>query len=177
MKTPAILIFLLIAMSVAAQDIVKESVNWKDAKVFTAKNIVFKSDEISLVSSNCKYLEIRTQSGITGIFILGFASIRIKSKNFSDSVQACLIRFNPSDMKSFLTINSPQETVDIGSAELSKSILKDSFTHCYHSGLDAILPKSGYYALNFFSKTGGDLLATYGNKKLILFSFTKEKEL
>ena len=49
--------------------------------------------------------------------------------------------------------------------------------HCYHSGLDAYLPPLGSYALNFFSKTDGDVLATYADKKMIVFSFTKGKEL
>jgi len=158
-------------------DRVKEGIDWVNSPAYTANKIQFESDEIKFDCINCKYLEIKSQSGISGIFVIGEGFMNIKNRNIADSIHACLIRFNPSDMDTYLRISSKESILDKGFSAISMNILNDTFKHCYHSGMDALLPFRGDYALNFFSKRYGDLLATFAEKKMLFFNFTDGKEM
>lgn len=158
-----------------AQDYIKEKVDWFNSTTYAAKDILFESNGNSYECKNCRYLEIKTESGVTGIFVLGEGILNLKKRNLTDSIHACLIRFNPADMNSLLTISNKDIVVDKGFTSICLYIINDVFRHCYHSGMDAILPNPGDYALNVFSKTYGDLLASFADKKMSLYSFTERK--
>ena len=54
----------------------------------------------------------------------------------------------------------------------SLTILKSTFKHCYHSGMDALIPEKDAYAINFFSPRIGEVLVSHDKKEIIYYNFT-----
>lgn len=89
---------------------------------------------------------------------------------------AIMIRMNPKDAKEFLTITSSKEINDVGFNSLSLIGLNSIFKRFYHSGMDALIPRSGEYALDLFSEKDGDLLISYADKKMKVFNVSKKRD-
>lgn len=168
-------VLILIESQGFSQDLKVEKIDWNSLQSYSASQIEFKSEEMSLKFTACKYVEIVTESGISGLFIIGNGTINIKTGNISDSISGCMIRLNPDEIGSLLLIKEKVKTNDKGFSALSKNILNDSFSHCYQSNLDALIPAKGNYALNFFSNTYGEVLASYTGTETIVFNFTDKK--
>ncbi len=180
MKTQIIFLILVLAATNCksqSPERIREGVDWSNCAVYSAAEIQFESEDVKFECLNCKYLEIETKSGITGIFVMGNGVFNLQNRNMKDSTLACLVRFNPNDFNSFLKISSNSIIEDKGFSAISFNILNDLFKHCYHSGMDALIPYTGDYALNFFSKKYGDVLATFADKKMLIFNFTTGKEM
>ena len=167
--------FILTANLGFSQDYNVEKIDWNSLQSYSASEIEFKSEEMSLKLLDCKYVEIKTESGITGLFTIGNGTIYVKTKNITDSIYGCLIRINPEELDSLIVIKNKRETNDKGFAAISKNTLNDSFGHCYQSNLDALIPAKGTYALNFFSSKYGEVLASYSGAETIIFNFTEKK--
>ena len=158
-----------------AQNAKAEKVDWNALQSFSAKQIEFKSNEITMKCTDCKYVEIVTASGLNGLFLIGNGTIQVKAGNISDSISGCLIRFNPGEFGTYIRMVGKKKIDDRGFSALSKNVLNDSFSHCYQGNLDAIIPPKGSYALNFFSKSLGEILATYTETEASVINFTEKK--
>jgi hypothetical protein len=154
-----------------------EKVKWDSLEAFHTNQIIFKSEKIKMVCKNCNFIEIKSKSGINGIFLLGEGTVEIKEENISDNISGCLIRFNPEDMDNFITIEEKTKFENKAFMAISMNIIKVSFRHCYHAGSNALIPEKGNYALNMFSETYGEILASYSEDKKVLYNFTERKEM
>ena len=166
--------FVFSVFRVSSQPFQSEKVNWESLKSYHADQITFQSDEITMQCMDCNFIVIETASGITGIFLLGSGSVEIQEGNISDKISGCMIRFNPADMDTFLAIKGKTTIQNKGFVALSKNILNDSFNHCYHSGSDALIPEKGHYALNMFSNTHGEILASFAGEKKVVYNFSEK---
>jgi hypothetical protein len=153
-----------------------EGVNWATPVLFSANKIVFRSDKITAECNNCKCYEIRTSSGITGLFVSGEGTFKIASKSMSDKTESCMMRFNPKEFEKYVQITGRTSIKDEQFKNDADATLKKIFGHCYHSGMDALIPTKGEYALDMYSEKYGDLLASFSNKEDIVFSFSYKKK-
>ena len=165
-------LFLLIAISCFAQSNKIEAVDWLHPKIYKAKSFTFKSDSAVFETKNCKIFEIKTVSGITGYYVEGDANIQIKSKDLNEKCTAAMFRFNPLDIDSLVQIKNMAEIQDDAFFNSSLKVLKSTFRHCYHSGMDAIIPDTESYAIDFFSKKIGEVLVSHDKKEIIYYNFT-----
>jgi len=154
-----------------------EKINWETIQGYHTDQIIFKTDEIKMLCKNYNFVEIETTSGINGIFLLCNGTVEIKKGNISDKISGCLIRFNPTDKNTFLAIKDKTKINNKGFVAMSKNILNDSFGHCYQANLNALIPDKRNYALNMFSDTYGEILASYAGERKILYNFTERKEM
>jgi hypothetical protein len=168
-------VFIMTAIQGFSQNFKVEKIVWDSLQSYHASQIEFKSEEMRMKCMDCKYVEIETESGVSGLFIIRSGTIKVKTENISDSISGCMIRLNPEEIESLLVIENSRKTNDKGFAALSKNTLNDSFGHCYQSNLDALIPSKGNYAINFFSNSLGEVLASYNGTETILFNFTEKK--
>jgi len=154
-----------------AQEHRQESVEWTNPKVYKAKSFLFETDSIRYESKNCKILEIKTISGVTGYYVAGEGTIKIDSKGISDKSGSSLFRFNPTEVANYIKTENMKEVTDDGFVSSSMAVLKSSFKHCYHSNMDALIPESGDYGINFFSVKLGEVLVSYYNKEFLYYNF------
>jgi len=153
-----------------------EKVNWETPNLFSTKKLTFKSTYISMECKDCKCLEIRTASGLTGLFIVGDGTFTIPSKSMSDKFSNCMIRFNPAELNTCTVMQQPIRIDDKLFYNSSMQILNNVFRHCYHNDMDALIPEKGAYALNFLSEKYGDLLASYSPQENVVYSFSNKKK-
>lgn len=153
-----------------------EKVNWKTPNLFSAKQLTFKSGYISMECKDCKCLEIRTKSGLTGLFIIGEGTFAIPSKSMSGKFSNCMIRLNPDEANTHIVIQQHTPINDMLFYHSSMQILNNVFMHCYHHDMDALIPPIGAYALNFLSEKYGDLLAGYSPQERVVYSYTYHKK-
>ncbi len=165
-------LLLLTVVSCLGQSYRTETVEWLNPKVYKAKSFTFKTDSVDFVASNCKIFEIRTISGVTGYYLEGDAGIKIEAKKLSERCTAAMFRFNPLDIDSVITIVNLKEMQDDEFVNASLKVLKSTFRHCYHAGMDAIIPDPGVYAVNFFSPKIGEVLVSRDKKEMIYYNFT-----
>jgi len=165
-------ILLLLVYTFFAQSYRTETVEWLNPKIYKAKTFNFETDSIHFVAKNCKILEIRTISGVTGYYLEGDASIQVATKNLNEKCKTAMFRFNPSDVDSLITIENLKETQDDNFVNSSLKVLRSTFRHCYHSGMDALIPDPGEYAVNFFSPKIGEVLVSQSKKEMIFYNFT-----
>ena len=153
-----------------------EGVNWANPPQFAASQIKIKTDLLTMECSKCKYIEIRTEQGVTGLYIIGTGTIDIPSKSISDKFENCMIRFNPSDYENLVQVNDKSSIKDKKFKKEAVQQLQKVFKHCYHSGMDALIPPTGAYTLDMVTEKYGDLLAGYGDGKTNVYSFSYKKE-
>ncbi len=152
-----------------------EEVDWKSLKVFVADKVEFNGMNANMTISKCQIIEIESKSGVSGIYVIGDGLIKLKNEEYSSDISGCLLRFNPKDMKQLINIENKQEIKSKKFLKSSMKKLKPSFRHCYHNKYDALIPKQGNYALNFYTK-GGEILASYRQEKLVVvFDYSKNK--
>jgi len=164
--------FALISWTSLAQSYRTETVEWLNPKIYKAKTFAFKTDSINFIANNCKIFEIRTISGVTGYYVEGEANIKIETKKLEEKCTAAMIRINPMDLDSLIKIENLKEIKDDEFLNASLTVLKSTFRHCYHSGMDAIIPDTKVYAINFFSPRIGEVLVSQDKKEIIYYNFT-----
>jgi hypothetical protein len=169
------ILMLFFTTSIFAQLNESEKIDWENLKTYTAKSFVFKSDKITYSCNDCRYVEVSSNSGVSGYYIMGESTYAVDYKKMEGKSMAIMIRMNPKDAKEFLTISSSKETNDVGFNSLSLLVLNNIFKRCYHSGMDALIPMSGEYTLDLFSEKEGDLMISYADKKINVFSISKKR--
>jgi len=158
-----------------AQVVESEKIDWENLSTFSAKSFIFKSDQINYECKDCRYVELRSNSGVSGYLLLGQAAFSIPKKKISGNSTAIMIRLNPKDSVNFLQIANPTTISDVGFVAFSLLILNNIFKRCYHSGMDALIPNKGEYAVDIFSDKDGDMLIAYADEKIKIFNVTKKK--
>ena len=176
-KIVFLFVFIFSAYHCISQTLKGEKINWDSLQSYHSDQIIFKSDEIKMQCSDCNFVEIETTSGINGIFLLCGGTVDIIKGNISDKISGCMIRFNPTDMNTFITIKDKTKIHNRGFVAMSKNILNDSFGHCYQANLNALIPDKGNYALNMFSETYGEILASFAGDIKILYNFTERRHM
>jgi hypothetical protein len=155
-----------------AQSYKTEKVDWLHPKLFKANSFTFKSDSVVYEAKNCKIFEIRTVSGVTGYYIKGDGIIQVKTKDLNEKCTAAMFRFNPLDIDSLIKMENVKVLEDDVFFKESITQLKTTFKHCYHSGMDAIIPDREVYAVDFISSRLGEILVSHDKKEMIYFNFT-----
>ncbi|MFN0189252.1 MAG: hypothetical protein ACKVQV_11175 [Bacteroidia bacterium] len=155
-----------------AQAYKTEPVEWLTPKIYKAKSFTFKSDSVLFKAKNCKIFEIHTNSGVTGYYLEGDAVINIETKQLNEKCTAAMFRFNPIDKDSLITFENQKETHDDKYFNSTLNILKSTFRHCYHAGMDAIIPDQHDYAVDFFSPKLGEVLVSHDKKEIFYYNFT-----
>ena len=67
--------------------------------MFKARKITFKSAGASMEYNDCRCMETRSVSGLTGLFISSKGTINVPSKSMADSFSVCMLRINPGELK------------------------------------------------------------------------------
>ena len=168
---------LIIVFTSLGQSYRTETVEWLNPKSYKAKSLSFKTDSVTFTANNCRILEIKTISGVTGYYVEGDANIQVKTKEMNEKCTAAMLRFNPLDADSLVIIENLKELQDDEFVKSSLTVLKSTFRHCYHSGMDAIIPDSGVYAVNFFSPRIGEVLVSHDKKEMVYYNFTLRTKL
>ena len=88
-----------------------------------------------------------------------------------------MIRCNPSDYSGMVAIKGSEELIDEDFYSMSLVLLKRIFRHCYHDGMDALIPAKGDFAVIFLSGKQGDILASYSPREKVVFSYSTNKKL
>jgi hypothetical protein len=166
-------LFIALSLRLSAQG---EKVNWDSPAMYSAKEISVKTKKVELICKDCKYIEIKSVSGLTGIFITGKGTYSVPEKAISDNFFACMIRFNPSGKDNILKINGAKEYTDEQQLQASILQLRSVFKHCYHEGWNALIPGEKEYVVNFLGGAYKDLLVGDTKEKSIVYDFTKRKE-
>ena len=152
-----------------------DKVNWKAPDMYLAGQITFTTPDLTMECDNCKCMEIRTQKGLTGIYIqAGVGHFDIKKNKLKDVFSDCLIRFNPKDSGAFLSIRAKYKITDKKFHGDAMKQVNKVFPHCYHIAYNALYPDVGDYALNFSCAKYDDFLASFTKNKNIFFNYTRK---
>jgi hypothetical protein len=138
-------------------------------------------NSLKLTGENIIAVPIRCEAGITGAMIFGEGEYSYAIPNNSDvetgKFRAAMLRFNPKDQGTLLPISSDGASTDHAIHEMGRHMLNNVFRHCWHSGMNALLPDEGSFVANVYSTTEGDLLISTGPKSNIVHSFTAKRTL
>lgn len=175
-KIILILVFALIVNRSYSQNTESEKIDWENLPAFTATHFTLNTGKINYDCKDCRYVTLKSNSGVSGYLLLGQASFSIPQKKIEGKSTAIMIRLNPKDSLDFLKIENPTKIEDEGFVAFSLLILNNIFKRCYHSGMDALIPNKGEYALDLFSDKDGDLLVAFADDEIQLFNVSKRKK-
>jgi hypothetical protein len=146
--------------------------------VFELAKISIDSNGLTLSGENVTVIPIRCVPGITGAMIIGKGEYSFKPKD-ADEIKgvfrAAMLRFNPADQTALLPLENTKPSTDYAALAMSRHMLDNLFGHCWHSGMEALIPDAGSFVANVYSKTEGDLLISTGPKSNVVHSFTDNK--
>jgi hypothetical protein len=149
--------------------------------VHTFDDFSVESNSVKLTGKNIAVIPIRCDAGITGAMIFGNGTysyaIPDTANVTSGKFRAAMLRFNPKDQPDLLAISDAGATTDYAAHEMGRHMLDNVFRHCWHSGMNALLPDAGSFVVNVYSTTQGDLLISTGPKSNIVHSFTAKETL
>lgn len=177
MKQAILLIAILTLCTVANAQHGKLMVNWATPEMYTVKNISFETDSVSVQCPGCKCMELNTPEGVTGIFLFGNSKFSLKSRKMEDATYACLLRFNPEDIKRYIKKNGSNKLNDKGFHAVSINLLETMFMHSYHSKKDALIPNKGEYTVDVFASQHGNLLISFAADTTLIYNFTTKRNL
>lgn len=135
---------------------------------------------LTLTGKDMIIVPIRCEKGITGAMVLGTGEFRFKpaeGEEIKGAFRGAMLRFNPADQAKLLPLDKMKVITDLAAYEMSKHLLDNVFKHCWHSGMNALIPDTSSFVANVYSKTHGDLLISTGPKQSIVHDFTKQKTL
>jgi hypothetical protein len=135
---------------------------------------------LTLTGKDLIVVPIRCEKGVTGAMLLGNGEFRFKPADADEikgSFRAAMLRFNPADQPKLLPLDKGNVVTDLAAREMSQHLLNNIFRHCWHSGMNALLPDASSLVANVYSKTHGDLLISTGPKQSIAHNFTANKTL
>ncbi len=158
------------------QVIESEKIDWENLPVFSSTHFTLNTGKINYDCKDCRYVTLKSNSGVSGYLLLGQASFSIPQKKIEGKSTAIMIRLNPKDSIDFLKIENPVEIKDEGFIAFSLLILHNIFKRCYHSRMDALIPKKGEYTVDLFSDQEGDLLVAFTDDEIQLYNVSKRKK-
>jgi hypothetical protein len=133
---------------------------------------------LTVTGKNLLVVPIRCELGITGAVLLGTGDFSFAPED-GDKIKgvfrAAMLRFDPADQPLLLPLDKTNPMTDLAAQEMSQHLLNNIFRHCWHSGKDALIPDTGSFVANVYSKTDGDLLISTGPKASVVHNFTAGK--
>ncbi len=87
----SVILLLFVSTSNFAQLSESEKIDWEHLKTFSAKSFVFKTDKMNYSCSDCRYLEISTNSGVSGYYVMGEANYTLDYKKMDGKSMAIII--------------------------------------------------------------------------------------
>jgi len=136
--------------------------------------------KIELKGSKLSAIPIECEAGVTGVVLIGDGTYRFAPEGadpIAGHFKAAMLRFNPKDQATLLPLDKATIVTDYAVHEMSRHLLNDVFRHCWHSGMEALIPEEGTLAVVVYSKEHGDLLMSVGKEVSIAYSFTDRKQL
>jgi hypothetical protein len=146
--------------------------------VFELEKLSIDSNGLTLSGENMTVIPIRCVPGITGAMIIGKGEYSFKPKDAGEIkgvFRAAMLRFNPADQATLLPLEGKESSTDYAVLAMSRHLLDNVFGHCWHSGMDALIPDAGSFVANVYSTTAGDLLISTGPQSNVVHSFTDNK--
>jgi len=167
--------------SLIAQDTPKSyPITLEANDVHEIAELSIESNGLTLTAKDVLVVPIRCEPGVTGAMLIGNGEFRF-SPAYDDEIKgifrAAMLRFNPADQPKLLPLDKSNATTDHAAHEMSQHLLNNVFRHCWHSGMNALLPDAGSFVANIYSKTHGDLLISTGPKSTVVHSFTADETL
>lgn len=148
--------------------------------VFELEKLSINLNGLTLSGEDLTVIPIRCVPGITGAMIIGKGEYSYKPQD-ADEIKgvfrAAMLRFNPVDQATLLPLGDSKPITDYAALAMSRHLLDNVFGHCWHSGMDAIIPDAGSFVANVYSTTAGDLLISTGPKGAVAHNFTDNKTL
>lgn len=170
------------ATTLTAQEAPKSyPITFEANDVHQIDNFSVELNSLKLTGENITVVPIRCEAGITGAMIFGEGTysyaIPSESPIKSGKFRAAMLRFHPADQPTLLPIAADGATTDHAIHEMGRHMLNNVFRHCWHSGMNALLPDAGSFVANVYSTTEGDLLISTGPKLNVAHSFTAKETL
>lgn len=148
---------------------------------------VHEFDDLSIETNGLKItgkdvlvVPIRCELGVTGAMLIGKGEYSYSPEGgdkISGAFRAAMLRFAPADQPKLLPLDQVKPTTDLAALTISKHLLNNVFRHCWHSGMEALIPTNGSFVANVYSTTAGDLLISTGADTTIVHNFTDNKTL
>ena len=173
-------LFVITAPLIAQEAPKSYPITFQADDVHTIANFSVELNDLKLTGSNLMVVPIRCKPGITGAMLIGKGDYEFTPAD-GDAVKgvfrAAMLRFNPVDQPKLLPINDGGATTDHAVHEMGRHMLDNVFRHCWHSGMDALIPDAGSLVANVYSTTQGDLLISTGLESSVVHSFTDKATL
>ena len=137
-------------------------------------------DKLKLQGDGITVVPISIESGVTGVVLIGngkYSYAPEDGTNFEGRFRAALLRFNPKDADSIIKLSNGKTEADKGAAELAQHIVAATFRHCYHRGMDALVPAEKAIAATLYSQEIGDVLISITDKDSVVYNFTNQAKL
>ena len=156
------------------------SITLKADDVHVMSELTIESNGLTFGGKDLLVVPIRCERGITGAMVLGNGNFSYSAKDgfeIKGMFRAAMLRFDPADQPKLLPLDNGQVITDHAAREMSQHLLNNVFRHCWHSGMDALIPDSESFIANVYSTTHGDLLISTGPKSTIVHNFTSGETL
>ncbi len=177
----AVAALLVIAAPLVAQETPKSyPITFKADDVHTINNFSIELNALKLTGSHLMVVPILCEPGITGAMLIGKGDYEFTPAGgdvIKGVFRAAMLRFNPMDQPKLLPINHGDATTDHAVHEMGRHMLDNVFRHCWHSGMNALIPDAGSLVANVYSTTQGDLLISTGPDSSVVHSFTNNATL
>lgn len=121
---------------------------------------------------------ISCEMGITGAVVIGNGKFRFSTEGLEPiegRLRSAVLRFNTGEWETLVRQGESTKVTDIGSVELSRTLLKSVMGRCWHRGADALLPPAGTLAVSLYSQEHGDLFISTDKKTVTVFNITKRE--
>ncbi len=135
---------------------------------------------LQLSSTGASVIPITVKPGVTGLMLIGNGTFRFAppaGEPIEGNFRAAMLRFNPGNQTEVLRFETVPATTDRAAYEISNHLLKESFSRCWHSGPDALIPDEGSLAAVVYSREHGELLISISKKKTVVYNFSDRKQL
>ena len=175
------LMFVLPAMVVAQDALESHPITFKADDVHVIAEFSASSNGLKITGTDIAVIPIRCDAGITGAIIIGNGDYSYATaeggQTQAGKFRAAMLRFNPKDQPELFAVSPENAITDHAFHEMGRHMLDNVFRHCWHSGMEALLPDPGSFVANVYSTTQGDLLISTGPTANVVHSFTENKTL
>ncbi|HEX5470326.1 MAG TPA: permease prefix domain 1-containing protein [Lacipirellulaceae bacterium] len=152
--------------------------NAKDLRQFKSLSINF--GKLKLSGESISVMPISTEVGVTGAVLIGNGTYTYTpetGKQFNGHFRAAMLRFNPKDADAIIKLSAGKATADKGTVALARAVLGAAFSHCWHSGSEALIPPERAISADLFSREIGDVLFSGDDNTAVVYNFTDRKSL
>lgn len=170
----------MVSSAIAQISTVAYPISLKADDVHQFTRLSLDANGLTLNAEDVLVVPIRCELGVTGAMLLGNGEFRFAPTDGDEikgQFRAAMLRFNPADQPALLPLDNANVVTDRAAHEMSAHLLNNIFRHCWHRGMDALIPDAGSLVANVYSRTHGDLLISTGPKSSVVHNFTDNKTL